>query len=265
MRFRPPAVAGRFYPADPNQLRDQVEQFLAAVSVTVPRRPKALIVPHAGYLYSGPVAASGYAWLAPWSGQIDRVILLGTCHSPGVSGLAASSAEAFQTPLGPVPVDRAAVEASLRFPQVQLDDEAQDRDHALEVQLPFLQVVLGSITIIPFLVGSAEAGAVAEVLQPLWDGERTVIIVSSDLSHQHPYEEARRLDQATTRAIERLDGASLGPRSACGRNAIAGLLHAARQHSLHCQTVDLRSSGDTAGPRQHVVGYGAWVFLEQAD
>ena len=196
MRLRFPAVAGRFYPAEPNLLHDQIGQFLAAVSIDEPRRPKALIVPHAGYVYSGPVAASGYAWLAPWRDQIDRVILLGTCHTPGVIGLAATSAGAFLTPLGRVPIDRAAVEESLRFSQVQFNDEAQDRDHALEVQLPFLQVVLGSVSIIPFLVGNADAGTVAEVLDPLWNGDRTVIVVSSDLSHQHPYEEARRLDEA---------------------------------------------------------------------
>ncbi len=265
MKVRPPAVAGRFYPADPNQLRDQVVQFLAAASVAVPGRPKALIVPHAGYVYSGLVAASGYAWMVPWSDQIERVVLLGTCHTPDVSGLASTSAEEFLTPLGRVPVDRAAVEESLRFPQVHIDDEAHDRDHALEVQLPFLQVVLGSFTIVPFLVGRADAETVAEILEPLWNGDRTLIVVSSDLSHQHPYEEARRLDQATAEAIEQLHGEALGPRSACGRNAIVGLLHTARQHGLNCRTVDLRSSGDTAGPRQRVVGYGSWAFLPQAD
>ena len=190
MRLRFPAVAGRFYPSDPSLLHDQIDQFLAAVSVAAPRRPKALIVPHAGYVFSGPVAASGYAWLAPWRGKIDRVILLGTCHTPEVSGLAATSAGAFLTPLGRVLVDRAAVEESRRFSQVQLNDKAHERDHALEVQIPFLQVVLGSVTIIPFLVGNADAGSVAEVLAPLWDGGQTVIIVSSDLSHQHAYEEA---------------------------------------------------------------------------
>ena len=265
MRLRLPAVAGCFYPADPNQLRDQVVQLLAAASVAVPGRPKALIVPHAGYVYSGPVAASGYAWMVPWSDQVERVVLLGTCHTPGVNGLATTSAEEFLTPLGRVPVDRAAVEESLRFSQVHLDDEAHDRDHALEVQLPFLQVVLGSFAIVPFLVGRADAETVDEILEPLWDGDRTLIVVSSDLSHQHPYEEARRLDQATAEAIEQLHGETLGPRSACGRNAIVGLLHTARKHGLNCRTVDLRSSGDTAGPRQRVVGYGSWVFLPQVD
>lgn len=262
MRLRLPAVAGRFYPADPIQLRDHVLQFLAAASAVVPGRPKALIVPHAGYVYSGPVAASGYACVVPWSDKVKRVVLLGTCHTPGVNGLATTSGTEFLTPLGCVPVDRVAVEESLRFPQVQLDDGAQDRDHALEVQLPFLQVVLDSFAIVPFLVGRADAETVNEVLETLWNGDRTLIVVSSDLSHHHPYEEARRLDQATAEAIEQLDGAALGPKSACGRNAIAGLLYTARKLGLTCRTVDLRSSGDTAGPRQRVVGYGSWVFLD---
>ena len=265
MRVRPPAVAGRFYPTDPVRLREQVVQFLAAASVAVPGRPKALIVPHAGYAFSGPVAASGYACMAPWSDQIDRVILLGTCHTPGVRGLATSSAEEFLTPLGRIPVDRIAVDESLRFSHVHLDDDAHDRDHALEVQLPFLQVMLGTFAIVPFLVGRADAETVDEILEPLWDGDRTLIVVSSDLSHQQPYQEARKLDQATAEAIEQLHGEALGPRSACGRNAIVGLLHTARQHGLTCRTVDLRSSGDTAGPRQRVVGYGSWVFLSQVD
>ncbi len=265
MRLRLPAVAGRFYPSDPDQLRQQIDRFLTAIRIESPHRPKALIVPHAGYIYSGAVAASGYAWLAPWSGQIDRVILLGTCHSPGVSGLAASTAEAFLTPLGPIPIDRSAVEDSLQLAQVHINDEAHDRDHALEVQLPFLQVVLESFVIVPFLVGSADAGTVSQVLEPLWEGDQTIVVVSSDLSHHHPYEEARKLDAASARAIELLDGAALAPRSACGRNAIAGLLHAAAHHGLHCQTIDLRSSGDTAGPRERVVGYGSWVFLPRAN
>ena len=262
MWVRPPVVAGRFYPSDPDELRDQVHSFLA--SAPPPReaiRPKALIVPHAGYVFSGPVAGSGYAWLTPWSAEIDRVVLLGTCHSPGIDGLATTSARTFLTPLGRVDVAAALVEQALRFAQVQIDDPAENRDHALEVQLPFLQVVLESFTIVPFLVGRADAPAVGEVLEDLWDGDSTLIVVSSDLSHHLTYEEARRLDQKTAAAIERLDDEALGPRSACGRNAIAGLLHAARRRNLACRRLDLRSSGDTAGPRDRVVGYGAWVFL----
>ena len=224
-------------------------------------RPKALIVPHAGYIFSGPVAASGYAWLRPWASEISRVILLGTCHTAGIEGLATSSAEAFDTPLGRVPVERSAVEASLKLPQVRVHDRAQLRDHALEVQLPFLQVVLASFAVVPFLVGRADPDAVAEVLELLWDGTSTLIVVSSDLSHYHSYEEARQLDRATASAIEELQGRALAHGSACGRFAIAGLLEAAGHHGLRCHTVDLRSSGDIAGPREQVVGYGAFVFV----
>lgn len=264
MWVRPPIVAGRFYPADPDRLRDLIHSLLAAAYP--PDRaanPKALIVPHAGYVFSGPVAASGYAWLVHRAAQFDRVVLLGTCHSLGIEGLATTSAGAFQTPLGTVEVDSSSVERALRFDQVLTDDPAQNRDHALEVQVPFLQVVLKSFRIVPFLVGQVEAPAVAEVLEDLWDGDSTLVVVSSDLSHHQTYDQARLLDQATAAAIEDLDAESLGPLSACGRNAIAGLLHAARRRGLVCRRLDLRSSGDTAGPRarDRVVGYGAWAFL----
>jgi AmmeMemoRadiSam system protein B len=175
--------------------------------------------------------------------------------------LATSSDDAFATPLGDVPVDRHAVAQSLVYPQVHVHDGAQHRDHALEVQLPFLQVVLDTFMIVPFLVGRADEDDVAEVLESLWDGDRGVIVVSSDLSHYYPYEEARLLDRGTARAIENFESDALGPKSACGRNAIAGLLHAARHEGLCPRTVDLRSSGDVAGRRDRVVGYGAFVFV----
>jgi AmmeMemoRadiSam system protein B len=262
MSLRLPALAGRLYPSDPIRLRDLVQSYLAGADPPRTQRPpKALIVPHAGYIYSGPVAGAGYAWLAPWSSTFERVVILGTCHTPGVRGLAASSAAAFLSPLGRVTVDRAAVEQSLEFPQVRIDDGAQNRDHALEVQLSFLQILLGSFTIVPYLVGRADACDVASVLEALWGDAHTLILVSSDLSHDLPYEEARDADRATAQAIEHLECERLGPGSACGRNAIAGLLHAARQHDLICHRVDLRSSGDTAGARDRVVGYGSWVFV----
>lgn len=261
MWVRPPVVAGRFYPSDPHQLRAQLDGYLASAHPPdAAVRPKALIVPHAGYVFSGPVAASGYAWLRPWSAEINRVVLLGTCHSPGIEGLATTSAGGFLTPLGKVDVDTALVEHALRLDQVCFDDPAEVRDHALEVQLPFLQVVLESFSIVPFLVGRADAPEVAQVLDELWDGDSTLIVVSSDLSHHQTYEQAQRLDRATADAIERLDDEALDPRSACGRNTIAGLLHAARHRQLACRRLDLRSSGDTAGPRDRVVGYGAWAF-----
>jgi AmmeMemoRadiSam system protein B len=262
MWVRPPVVAGRFYPSDPDQLRDLIYRFLAAADRPEETgRPKGLIVPHAGYVFSGPVAASGYVCLVPGSAEIHRVILLGTCHSPGIDGLATTSAGAFLTPLGKVQVDTALVEQSLSFDQVQVDDPAHGRDHALEVQLPFLQVILESFAIVPYLVGRADASTVAEVLEALWDGDSTLIVVSSDLSHHQTYEQAQRLDRATALAIEQFDSAALRPNSACGRNAIAGLLQAAGNRRLRCRRLDLRSSGDTTGPRDRVVGYGSWLFL----
>ncbi|WP_165226498.1 AmmeMemoRadiSam system protein B [Aquisphaera insulae] len=261
MRVRQPAVAGRFYEADPSRLRESIRRLLAEAAPAGPGRAEGLIVPHAGYAYSAPIAASGHAWLIPRAAEIDRVILLGTCHTAGVSGLAASSDDSFETPLGEVPVDRGAVARALEQEGAAVRDDAHARDHSLEVQLPFLQVVLDRFRIVPFLVGAASPAEVAGVLDAFWNEPGTIVVVSSDLSHYHDYEEARRLDAATARAIEGLEEEALGPGSACGRHAIAGLLRSARGRGLTCRTVDLRSSGDTAGRRDRVVGYGAFVML----
>ena len=177
-----------------------------------------------------------------------------------VSGLATLSAEAFRTPLGDVAVDRAAVEELLRFPQVHRLDEAHELEHSLEVHLPFLQRVLGAISLVPLVAGDATAEEVAEVLEAVWGGPETLVVISSDLSHYYDYESARDMDAATTTAIERLDPEDLGRESACGRVAIRGLLLVARRHGLSVRTLDVRNSGDTAGPRDQVVGYGAYAF-----
>ncbi|QEH36068.1 hypothetical protein OJF2_46260 [Aquisphaera giovannonii] len=265
MNVRTPAVAGRFYEAEPHRLRGDVRRMLDEAAPAGGGGAEALIVPHAGYAYSAPVAASGYAWLMPRASEIRRVILLGTCHTAGVEGLAASGAAAFETPLGAVPVDREAVGRVAGLEGVSVRDDVHARDHALEVQLPFLQVVLDRFAIVPFLVGAASPGEVAGVIDALWDAPGTAVVVSSDLSHYHGYEEARRMDEATARAIEAMDESALGPGSACGRFAIAGLLRAARERGLACRMVDLRSSGDTAGRRDRVVGYGAFVLLDDAE
>lgn len=260
MWVRREVVAGRFYPGDGEELRARVREALAGARVPEGLHPKALIVPHAGYAYSAPVAASGYAALGPDADAIQRVVLLGTCHTSEVEGVAATSAGAFRTPLGMVELDEEGIRAAIELPGVRFDDEAHARDHALEVQLPFLQVVLGAFRILPFLVGAAAERAVAALLDLLWDGSSTLIVVSSDLSHYHPHDEAARRDRAAADAIERLDPDAMGPRSACGREAIAGLLRSARRHHLEARTLDLRNSGDTAGPRERVVGYGAFAF-----
>ena len=262
--IRQAAVAGQFYPGTARELTDAVERYLSLATPPAGPLPKAIIAPHAGYVYSGPVAASAYARLRPAAGHIRRVVLLGPCHRVAVRGLALSSATAFATPLGNVRVDGEAVERLLRLPQVHVFDDTHFQEHSLEVHLPFLQVILGDFTLVPLVVGEATADEVAEVLDAVWGGPETLIVVSSDLSHYLGYDAARRLDQATSRAIESLDAGAIGQDQACGRIPVGGLLSLARRRGLSVVTVDLRNSGDTAGPRDRVVGYGSWLFLEPA-
>ncbi len=262
-RVRPPAVAGLFYPADARQLDTVVRHYLAGAQKEgepPDEPPAALIVPHAGYVYSGPVAASAYALLSAAPERIRRVLLLGPSHQVAFRGLAAPTATCFTTPLGGVPVDREALEEIAHLPQVRWLDAAHGTEHSVEVHLPFLQTVLGPFQLIPLVVGDAGPEEVAEVIEALWDGPQLLPIVSSDLSHYHDYASARALDAATSRAIEALRPDAIGYEQACGRNPINGLLTVARRRSLRAQTIDLRNSGDTAGPRDHVVGYGAYVF-----
>jgi len=261
---RRPAVAGKFYPDNPVELRRMIEDFLGRVKAHAGPAPKAIIAPHAGYIFSGPIAATAYARLAPARASIRRVVLLGPSHFASFEGLAASGATAFATPLGAVPVDADAVrDLCLRLPQVGVLDEAHAREHALEVQLPFLQVVLADFQIIPLLVCDASADEVAQIIEALWGGDETRFVISSDLSHFYDYTSARELDAATARAIEELRTEGVGVEQACGRTPILGLLRAAQRHGLRAHTLDLRNSGDTAGPRSEVVGYGAFAFEEK--
>lgn len=252
--IRKPAVAGMFYPADAKRLRKAVGDYLAAAA-RAPTRAKAIIAPHAGYIYSGAVAGSAYAQLAEHTG-VTRVVLLGPSHRVPVPGIAASSAGAFETPLGTLPV----AGRWQRFAQVTISDAAHAGEHSLEVQLPFLQVLFGEFEIMPLVVGDATMDEVADVLEALWGGPETLVVISSDLSHYHDYETARQVDARTAAAIERLEPEGLFRGSACGRVPIGGLLLAARRHRLKAHVLDLRSSGDTAGPRDQVVGYGAFAF-----
>jgi MEMO1 family protein len=261
--IRTSAVAGSFYPATASELRTAIAAYLQEIHAPGPA-PKAIIAPHAGYIYSGPIAASAYAHLTQARSSVRRVALLGPAHQLALRGLAASSAEAFTSPLGTVPVDRQALARVLTLPQVQILDEAHAREHSLEVHLPFLQEVLGPFTLIPLVVGKAAPEDVSEVLDVLWGGPETLIVISSDLSHYYDYNTAQRLDQGTSRAIEALRPQDIRPEHACGCHPINGLLYAARRHGLRARTVDLRNSGDTAGPRDEVVGYGAYVFLPES-
>jgi AmmeMemoRadiSam system protein B len=256
---RIPAVSGMFYPADSEELRTLVRNFLdeteASGSV-----PKAIIAPHAGYIYSGAVAASVYARLTPAHKTINRVVLLGPSHRVSLEGLAATSMQSFATPLGEIPVDRQAIDEVLTLPQVSVLEQAHAQEHSLEVQLPFLQEVLEDFKIIPLVVGNATPEQVGVVLEKLWGGAETLIVISSDLSHYHDYETAQKIDKLTSQAIENLRPEDIQHEQACGRHPINGLLYVARAKNMQAQTIDLCNSGDTAGPKNQVVGYGAYVF-----
>lgn len=254
-----PSVAGLFYPDDPQVLSNTIARMLESTGLHEGAAPKALIAPHAGYVYSGPIAASAYAQLAPVREQVRRVVLLAPSHRVAFRGLAISSATAFNTPLGDIPVDREALDRLESLPQVRHFDQAFEGEHALEVQLPFLQQVLKDFALVPLIVGDASAAEVTEVLETLWGDDQTLIVVSSDLSHYQDYDSAARHDRHTTALIENLDE-NLAYGDACGRNPVRGLLRAARQHGLAATTIDLRNSGDTAGDHSRVVGYGAYVF-----
>jgi AmmeMemoRadiSam system protein B len=266
MRVRAPAVAGFFYPEDPDELRAWVERSLAEVPPPPAEEPlpQALIVPHAGYVYSGPVAASAYRRVARLAGRVSRVVLLGPAHRVFLRGLAAPRADAFETPLGVIPVDRAAIDGLRDLAQVAVSDAPHAGEHSLEVQLPFLQVLLPRFHLAPFVVGEAGTEEVQEVIERLVGGPETLLVVSSDLSHYHDYATARRLDAESCRAVEALAPERLGRESACGAAPVRGLLGVARRLGWVVRTLDLRSSGDTAGDRDRVVGYGAWSFYASA-
>ncbi len=256
---REPAVAGLFYPADAAKLTSTVDTFLDAW-VPLGRRPKALIVPHAGYPYSGAIAGAAYAEIRPFAEFISRVVLLGPSHRVWLPGVAAATAELFATPLGDVRVDLAALAPLIERHAVLISDEAHSREHSLEVQLPFLQRLLPRFSIVPLVVGSAPSALVAHILASLWGGEETLIIISSDLSHFHDDATARSMDAATTAAIEALDADAIGPDQACGRGPMLGLLEVAKQHDLRVKTLAQANSAAINGDHSRVVGYGAYAI-----
>ena len=265
LEVRAAAVAGTFYPRGGSELSRAVQGLLAGAAGANPwlGAPKALLVPHAGYIYSGPIAASAYAPLAGLRGRIERVVVLGPAHHVPVAGLALPGAGAFDTPLGRVPVDLGAAALLRPLVAVSVNPAAHAREHSIEVQLPFLQLALGAFRLVPLAVGHADAEAVAEVLETLWGGPETLLIVSSDLSHYLPYEQAQALDRRTCDAISTLAPLS-SHEQACGAAAVNGLLRAARRRGLTPHLLDLRNSGDTAGDRSHVVGYAAFAFTDGA-
>jgi AmmeMemoRadiSam system protein B len=259
--IREPAVAGLFYPESAAELRVMIERLLKRADPQPGPAPKALIAPHAGYVYSGVVAASAYARLLPYRDRYKRVVLLGPCHRVACRNIAASGADVFRTPLGDVPLDKAAI-AALDAGTVSVFEPAHEFEHSLEVHLPFLQVVLGRFALVPLVVGDASPDSVAETLEGLWDGEETLIVVSSDLSHYLAYDGAMERDRLTRDAIERMDARHIGHDDACGATPVCGLLLEARRRAMQVATLDLRNSGDASGVKDRVVGYGAWMLVE---
>ncbi|MGD8569366.1 MAG: AmmeMemoRadiSam system protein B [Gammaproteobacteria bacterium] len=263
-KIRPSAVADMFYPGNPDTLRESVSQFLADARKDTSRQPltpRAIIAPHAGYIYSGPVAAYAYSYLENIKDRIATVVLIGPSHRVPLLGFATSGADYFATPLGNIPVNRNMIERINALPFVHELDQAHAMEHSLEVHLPFLQVTLGDFDLVPIVAGDASPEDTSELISLACDREDTLLVVSSDLSHYHDYETAKRMDHDTCEAIEALDIKRLDSQHACGYIPVRGLLAYARQHHLHAKTVDCRNSGDTAGPRDQVVGYGSYVFV----
>jgi len=256
---RQPAVAGTFYPASPQKLHHMLVQYLNDAK-SDGKVPKAIIVPHAGYIYSGPVAATAYARLKNAHSRITRVVIIGPSHRVAFLGLAISRAESFVTPLGNIPVDHEALQTIEHLPFVEYIEQAHTYEHSLEVHLPFLQETLDNFKIIPIVAGDASPEQVSQVIEALWGGDETLIVISSDLSHYHDYLTAQQLDISTSKMIERLQYEQLSSASACGKVPVSGLLKLARKKSLSVKTIDLRNSGDTAGDKNRVVGYGAYVI-----
>lgn len=256
--IRPPAVAGLFYPEEPHELRAVVQRYLDAAPHGG-ERPKALIVPHAGYPYSGPIAAAAYCRLVGLDPPVRRVVLAGPSHRAQLRGVALPDVTAFATPLGLVPID-ASCAAMLRvMPGVSVGNLPHRAEHSLEVQLPFLQVVLGDFSLVPLAVGDADPATVAGVLEACWGGLETLIVVSTDLSHFLDYDTARALDSATAQSIV-ARATDFGGEQACGCLALNGLMQVARRRGLRVAALDLRNSGDTSGDRKRVVGYGAFAL-----
>lgn len=257
---RLPVVAGSFYPADCRVLGEEINRYLA-LAPNSELIPKALIVPHAGYIYSGAIAAAGYSTLRSIAARIRRVVMLGPAHRVALRGVALPGVDSFMTPLGQVDIDADAVERIKNLPQVIVNAQAHQSEHALEVQIPFLQTILTEFKLLPLVVGMASVEEVTKVLDCVWGGDETLIVISSDLSHYLPYESAQNEDSKTALSILQLRSLT-SHEQACGATPINGLLAAARRYHLTAHLLDLRNSGDTAGSREQVVGYGAFVFSE---
>ena len=258
-KIKLPSVAGTFYPADPHELKTTIDQMLLAADSNLPI-PKAIIAPHAGYIYSGPVAASAYACLTKARALIKRIVILAPSHRVPFEGMATTDEDFFQTPLGNIPIDKPTVDKLVLDNQVSMLPDVFSLEHSLEVHLPFLQVVLEDFKLVPLLIGQVSYQEIADVIREIWNGPETLIINSSDLSHYYDDKTAQMLDKKTANSIVSFDPESINSEQACGRLGIQALLTVAKEKGLSASIIDLRNSGDTAGPKDQVVGYGAFHF-----
>ena len=251
-----------FYSDKPQELVAAVKSYVSEAKPPAQAKPpKAVVAPHAGFIYSGPIAGTAYAALAERGQDIERIVLVGPAHRVAFPGVAASSAGAFDTPLGPVSVDRAAVDLLLKEGWAREFERAHENEHSLEVQLPFIKQVCPNARIVPLLAGDYEWRKVEGALSMLWGDEETAVVVSSDLSHYHDYTTAQQLDADTAKTVERLGAGQIDHEQACGATCINALLSIAAAKGMACTTLDLRNSGDTAGPHNRVVGYGAFAAV----
>lgn len=259
--IRPTAVAGSFYPKQASELNTMLDKYLSLETVKI-ASPKAIIAPHAGYIYSGLTAASIYSNVEQIKDKVRRVVLLGPTHRVYVKGIALPTNTHFASPLGNVTLDTQSLNKISKHSFVHYIDEAHEQEHSLEVHIPFLQKVLSDFVLSPILIGEASPGQVAIILNELWGGEETLIVISSDLSHFHDYETAAKTDNKTTQLIENFDYEHIGSKQACGCMPMRGLLKLAQEKNMSIKTIDVRNSGDTAGTKDRVVGYGAYALFE---
>ncbi len=260
---RTTAVAGAFYPSEPEILSKDIQRYIEETpSVSLPV-PKAIIVPHAGYEYSAGVAASAYKLLKSGRKSIKKVVILAPSHKIGFNGMALTKASAYETPLGNVEIDKEMNEQLLALPLVDYLEEAHKSEHSLEVQLPFLKEALDDFKLIPVITGNASPTDVETLLETVWGKKDTLIVISTDLSHYLPYNEACILDNKTKTAIENLDIDSIEQEQACGYVPLKGMLTIAKAKKMQVETLEVKNSGDTSGSKNRVVGYGAWAFLEK--
>ncbi|WP_404426095.1 AmmeMemoRadiSam system protein B [Thalassospira australica] len=264
--IRPPAIAGTFYPAAPDMLRSEIDGLIHAAVESQTENdtpiPKAIIVPHAGLMFSGAIAGLGFATVRALKGTVKRIVIIGPAHRMAFQGIAIARADGFATPIGDVRCDLAGLQAALAWPQVQVLDEAHRLEHGLEIELPFIQRLFGEdadIGIVPLLVSRCSAWQVHEVIEALWGGPETLIVISSDLSHFHDYDTAKRIDDNTRAMIERFDAESITSGDACGALPVAGMLMSARKRGMRIRTLGMCNSGDVTGDKSRVVGYGAWA------